>query len=231
MEHICKHCWKLFYRRSHWNKEAKFCCYLCFKNSKTLRRPNNSPIKICQICGKEYKIKQCRAENSRVCSKKCYYKIQKLSSSHMKWKHHSEDTKKRISIKKIWTIVSEETKRKLSKANLGKKMSVESKKKMSKASKWAGNSQRKGWVTLRNDRGKIRIELCWWSREIFKRDNWTCKFCEKEWWLIHAHHIKKFIDYPELRLDINNWITLCKRCHDILLRREEQFEELCYSLI
>ncbi len=49
-----------------------------------------------------------------------------------------------------------------------------------------------------------------------------CYLCEarKE---LEAHHLKSFIQYPDLRFDINNGITLCKKCHDSITGKEEEF--------
>lgn len=58
-----------------------------------------------------------------------------------------------------------------------------------------------------------------WRSEVFKRDNWTCQKCKKrsmsnQYLLIHAHHIKPFATFPDLRFEISNGITLCKQCHN-----------------
>lgn len=36
-----------------------------------------------------------------------------------------------------------------------------------------------------------------------------------------VHHIRKIIDAPELRLEIDNLMSLCERCHDIRTARGE----------
>lgn len=57
-----------------------------------------------------------------------------------------------------------------------------------------------------------------WRRQVFIRDNWTCQECgdksrKGNRIIIHAHHIKSFKDYQELRFDVTNGLTLCKTCH------------------
>ena len=51
-----------------------------------------------------------------------------------------------------------------------------------------------------------------WRNAVRERDNYTCQKCgatER----IHAHHIKAWKDYPRLRYDVNNGISLCVKCH------------------
>jgi hypothetical protein len=52
-----------------------------------------------------------------------------------------------------------------------------------------------------------------WRLKVYKRDDFTCKVCEKVGGKLQAHHIKPWNKYPELRFDINNGITLCIECH------------------
>ncbi|HDO20107.1 MAG TPA: HNH endonuclease [Candidatus Bathyarchaeota archaeon] len=55
-----------------------------------------------------------------------------------------------------------------------------------------------------------------WRKFVYKRDNWTCQKCLIKQKHPIAHHIKNFAEYPELRFDINNGITLCRSCHKII---------------
>lgn len=48
--------------------------------------------------------------------------------------------------------------------------------------------------------------------KVFTRDNFKCKMCESKVKL-QAHHILPWRDYPELRFDVNNGITLCQAHH------------------
>lgn len=51
-----------------------------------------------------------------------------------------------------------------------------------------------------------------WARKVISRDGGACKQCGSREGL-HAHHIKPFSTHPELRLDVENGITLCFVCH------------------
>jgi len=53
-----------------------------------------------------------------------------------------------------------------------------------------------------------------WVFEIKKRDNFKCKINNKDCCgKIVAHHILSWRDFPELRYNINNGITLCQSHH------------------
>jgi len=51
-----------------------------------------------------------------------------------------------------------------------------------------------------------------WSNNVLVRDNFKCVVCGNENNL-HAHHIKSYKEYPQLREDVSNGETLCKKCH------------------
>ena len=51
-----------------------------------------------------------------------------------------------------------------------------------------------------------------WKKEVKERDNYICQCCGDINNLI-VHHKDSFRDFKELRLDINNGITLCIVCH------------------
>jgi hypothetical protein len=53
-----------------------------------------------------------------------------------------------------------------------------------------------------------------WRYDVYLRDNFTCQKCgDSSGGNLNAHHIKPFANYPELRFDVFNGITLCKSCH------------------
>lgn len=64
--------------------------------------------------------------------------------------------------------------------------------------------------------GRHYTEYAEWRKSVFKRDNFTCKCCKHKSTSknkLHSHHILNYSKYPDLRVDINNGITLCVRCH------------------
>jgi 5-methylcytosine-specific restriction endonuclease McrA len=52
-----------------------------------------------------------------------------------------------------------------------------------------------------------------WRKSVFDRDNYTCRCCGQHGGNLNAHHIKPYAIYKEERVNLNNGITLCKKCH------------------
>jgi len=55
-----------------------------------------------------------------------------------------------------------------------------------------------------------------WRNNVFERDNFTCQNCGMRGNVLHPHHIKSYTNFPSLRYDVNNGITLCVNCHHIV---------------
>ena len=84
----------------------------------------------------------------------------------------------------------------------------------SKRMKGQGSPFWKGGINGENDTLRHRREYKIWRTSVYKRDDYTCQCCGKRGSKLNAHHINSFADYPELRYDVDNGITLCTQCHD-----------------
>ncbi len=90
----------------------------------------------------------------------------------------------------------------------------------------------RGGLTSIKDQVRGSDKYIKWRTEVFIRDHFTCQICKEVGGELHAHHIKPFkilfkealkylplldpfdacMQYTPL-WDINNGLTLCKRCH------------------
>ena len=71
----------------------------------------------------------------------------------------------------------------------------------------------KGGITPENIKIRTSIEFSLWRESVFARDNWTCQKYGIKGGKLHSHHIKNFAQFPELRLAIDNGITLSDKAH------------------
>lgn len=75
------------------------------------------------------------------------------------------------------------------------------------------------------ERVRKSLEYRQWRDAVFAKDNWTCTKCGQRNGngvevYIEAHHIKPYTKYPDLRFNVNNGITLCKKCHKLINSRQ-----------
>ena len=62
----------------------------------------------------------------------------------------------------------------------------------------------------KHDRNSERYKQ--WRSAVFKRDGYKCQDCGVSA-DIQAHHVKTWKNSKELRYDVDNGITLCRKCH------------------
>lgn len=71
----------------------------------------------------------------------------------------------------------------------------------------------KGGIYKTNNDARRSGEYKYWQKECLIRDNFTCQKTGISGGYLVVHHINNFADFPELRFDINNGITLSKQVH------------------
>ena len=133
----------------------------------------------------------------------------------------SEKTKKKISSSKKGTIpwnkekkMSKTFREKCKIRQTGKSWSPQTQFKKGQFAK-EKHPMWKGGITLDNQTIRESLQYEIWRKEIYKRDRWICRMCNKKCGKknIIAHHIKLFSEFLELRFSIDNGITVCRNCH------------------
>jgi len=113
--------------------------------------------------------------------------------------HHTEETKKRMSLAKKGKKIGPQTpehRMKIAEANRGDKC-------------WAW----RGGKTAKAQSIRTSSKYREWRRAVFERDGYTCVKCGKVGGELNADHIKPFSLNPEAVFELSNGRTLCKPCH------------------
>src|SRR3990167_3138773 len=108
---------------------------------------------------------------------------------------------------------NQETRDKISQANMGRIAWSKGKKRPEISGE--NNPAWKGGVTSVHTALRHSFEYEEWRKKVFERDLYTCQECGQVGGYLHADHIKRFADYPELRFELSNGQTLCIDCHKL----------------
>lgn len=148
----------------------------------------------------------------------------KIGNSHrgMKRPIVSEETKNKMSESHKGQIchwkgkkMLQETKDKISNTLSGRTISQNIKDKISATMKLKADKHPnwRGGVSSETEKLRSSGEYKYWRKECLKRDNFTCQKTGQSGGELAVHHINNFADFPELRFEISNGITLSKEVH------------------
>lgn len=73
-----------------------------------------------------------------------------------------------------------------------------------------------------------------WRLSVYQRDKFRCRKCGQKVCRhrkINAHHIRSWANYPTLRYNVNNGITLCYTCHKAMFQNEDAYIQMCMTLL
>ena len=188
----------------------------------------------CGQCYKSYLVKLHRKDKSKFCSLKCKH----LS---MIGRTIAEETKQKMrglmKGERHWNWQGGKINKLPNCLGCNKKLTVFSAKRCHKCLGMSRRGEKHfAWIT---DRTKLvkrqeRNDSSYhsWRREVWLRDNFKCKIANPDCkGRIEAHHILGWTDYPELRYEINNGITLCHAHHPRKRAEEKRLSPYFQSLV
>jgi uncharacterized protein YlzI (FlbEa/FlbD family) len=219
--------------------KTKFCSHVCSQlyaiGNRNANWKGGGVIKICAICGVEFKVCLANSNVSKYCGRACQIKS-RIGEGNCMWRGGALEFKKRhaekIIFKKMAKIKIPKTKnenkqkaarfpckciqcgitrmlRRVKKSDLLRKCRACQFKSMG----GEGNPGWKGGIKAANAKIRSSPEYIEWRTKVFVRDKFQCVLCGQKGGNLNADHIKSFSCYPELRLSLENGRTLCVQCH------------------
>jgi len=71
-----------------------------------------------------------------------------------------------------------------------------------------------------------------WAKSVKERDKWICQLKDDECsGRLESHHILRWKDYPKLRYEIGNGITLCQNHHPLKKSEEERLAPIFREIL
>ncbi len=127
-------------------------------------------------------------------------------------------------------VMTDAIKEKISRTKLGRSISEEHKQKISD-----GHRKRSGLplgIKLKRDKKHLCPTYKLWVQAVKNRDGWKCKISDGDCsGRLEVHHILNWVEYPELRYEINNGITLCVNHHPRGRLKEKQLSSYFMKLV
>jgi hypothetical protein len=183
----CENCGKEFYSNSH-QKEKLFCSRECARAFSRLETEE----RICPVCNNSFVYKIGGYHDQKTCSVSCGQKLKTVTRC---IKFNCIICNKEYYRTKYWV----------------NKIPSRVSRFCSKECKDKGLTG-KGHPNYNPNKKLEKDQLREWSREVKRRDKYVCQKCGSKKNL-HAHHIKEKSRFKDLRLDLENGITLCNVCH------------------
>jgi len=196
-DYVCQWCGAVFRsRKAYSTYTPKYCSSKCCGNAQC-------KWSTCKQCGGPYRTGHSGVRNALFCSRHCYTAWRTGRS--LGDAHCAALSAAKIG-KPIPHLHNEAVRKKISAALTGKPQP------------WLRgpkhpNYKDGGKAAWARQKAMGRTEYKTWRRAVFERDSYTCRQCGQISGAVQAHHIKPWAKYPDMRYDVDNGVTLCKRCH------------------
>lgn len=193
-------------------------------------------IRSCKICGKE--IKTYPSLNQRFCSVQCrnisHRKRIKTHclSCNKEFEYRPSHNRKYCSLKcrdSHKEFIERRAKTQFKKGDI--RISDKNNYWFGKDLSGANNARYKGENCKRKEQRNDPLYV-WWTKQVKKRDKNVCKINNKDCSGYNiVHHILGWTEFPELRYEINNGITLCQAHHPRKRAEEKELQDYFKNLV